>query len=437
MQEMENEKSAIEAHWQEQLRLQKDHYDAELYKMKVEVDKARETAQRVVEEASNARRLNLKPLLQAANNVSGGHQPLPSPMQAPTSSVPPTPDSFATSAVVSTGSSTSDVPVATESAKTITVVSRYASPKPTPNRVNKTYVNHYATFEDPSEQQQQSAALAKGATLTVKVDAPAAYSPYNYSTEIKEGSEPASSGYHQAPVQPHSVLPSPADGTLRRVASGNLSTGSLRRDELADPEDERDPSPPMRHLDTRGMGVSAGFAPVGHAQTGAGPAGGTAPAVMATPGGNWDTARNAVQASIRMMRLPGSGAASPMPPAGGIPFSATTPQVAPNALQVPRTQLKTSSIRAALRAEVQAKPTSASSRTPGAYMTPHSVPYQVMAASTEEGQRTRSVPPPSPSAVPQQGFMSATKATARQHQLVRESARETFAKTYTYQKKAF
>ena len=143
--------------------------------------------------------------------------------------------------------------------------------------------------------------------------------------------------------------------------------------------------------------------------------------------------KNVVNASIRMMRLPAS-AANANASTPGIPFS-TAPPTAANPLQVPRSQLKTNPIRAALKTEVQGgKPPGSSGKTPGAYMAPHSTPYQVMSAATEEGQRSRGVPPVSVSPVPMQGYLSATKATSRQQQLIRESARETFAKTYTYQK---
>jgi hypothetical protein len=392
MQDADNEKAAMEAHWQDQVRLLRAEHERELVKMRAEVAKAQETARRSSEEAANARRLSVKPLLQATTYQSFSAEPSPAPGQ----SIPP----FTPTATRTPSGGAEAAPVNANGPKSVPTVSTYASPKPAAStgRVSKAYVNHYASFEDPAEQHVSHSAPTTVSAPAVKMDTPAVghYNPYNYSTEIKEES---SAPVYQRPT------PSHTEGALRRVASGN----SLRRDELADPEDERDPSP-TQLLNSSSAGASSG----------------------------WNKAHTAVQAGIRMMHHPGSGAPSPMPPAGtgAIPYSGA-PQGPPNPLQVPRSQLKSNPIRAALRNEAQTKPASGAPKTPGAYMTPHSMPYQVMSAATEEGQRTRSVPPPSPSPTQQQGYLSATKATARQQQLIKESARETFAKTYTYQKKAF
>jgi hypothetical protein len=91
--------------------------------------------------------------------------------------------------------------------------------------------------------------------------------------------------------------------------------------------------------------------------------------------------------------------------------------------------MKSNSIRAALRNEAQSKPAALGAKS-GAYMAPHATNYAVLAA--DETPKSRGAPPPSVSPGPQ--YLSATKATSRQAEVTRETARDRFARTYTYQK---
>eukprot|EP00428_Durinskia_dybowskii_P087573 CAMPEP_0170449154 /NCGR_PEP_ID=MMETSP0117_2-20130122/51095_1 /TAXON_ID=400756 /ORGANISM="Durinskia baltica, Strain CSIRO CS-38" /LENGTH=1562 /DNA_ID=CAMNT_0010710381 /DNA_START=163 /DNA_END=4851 /DNA_ORIENTATION=+ len=437
LEEAENEKAAIEAHWQEQIMKIKAEHDRAIAALQEDVNKTKQTAQKAAEEAANARRLASRP-------SSAPTVPLVTPnsyidtfaMNASTSAssastlVPPTPTTEPSSTTPPTASETAAASVMSSPVKSLTITSRYASPpkrqgeEVNQQRQNKTYTNPYASFEDPSEKEAGNRTKAN--------KPPNQYNPYSYSMELKEDAPVTSGSQRSSPW----MSMDPATGGVRHHSSesmsGNVSVSSYRRDELIDPEDEIDdshPSPPRKQQSTQiGTATSSG------ASAGTGASGGQPPS-GATNGnsGQWNKTRNVMQASLRMMRLPNSGTASPMPP-GSFP---NTPAGAAGALlQIPRSQMKNNPIRAQLKSEGQlARQPSLTAKMPGAYMAPHSVKYQVMSAETEEGQRSKGVPPPSPTSAPQQGFMSATKATTRQHQLIRESARDTFAKTYTYQKK--
>jgi hypothetical protein len=391
-QEAENEKAAVESHWQDQISKLKAEHERTVAKLQGEIKKAQQVAQRSADEAANARRLSVKPppapsLPSPAGDPTPGASSVSSltPAQTPGSAFAPA----ATPVAQAAPSPAGPAPV-----QTLTIVSRYASPKHPNDRVNKAYVNHYANFEEPTTSKPPAA----------RSDAANYYNPYNYSAEIKDEYTPAPKPSTEPPnVWPGGhAAPTPvgSGGSL----SGHGSVNSLRRHQLVDPEDEHE-----RHFEP--LAESANKAPSG-----------------------WANARNTTLASIRMMRLPNAGSASPMPQQGSNPatpygVSAPSPTPAANPLQVPRSQMKSNSIRAALRNEAQSKPASAGAKS-GAYMAPHATNYAVLAA--DEAPKSRGAPPPSVSPGPQ--YLSATKATSRQAEVTRETARDRFARTYTYQK---
>mgnify|MGYP000514749097 CR=1 FL=1 len=132
--------------------MQSEHLKA-LAAMKGEVKKAQQAARQSADEAANARRQALKVPL----------SPSPVPVEAP-----------AAAAAGTILAAPAPPAPAVEPAKSLTIVSRYASPKHTTGHANKTYVNHYATYEEPE------AAAASAAHKPVAARADSGHSSGTY-----------------------------------------------------------------------------------------------------------------------------------------------------------------------------------------------------------------------------------------------------------------
>ena len=468
------------AHWQEQLDALRSEHTKAIAKLHEDVQKAQMEAKKSADEAASVRRLSVKtapftvPSTASAapstvNSIAPSPAPSPVPQSTLLASAPDytfsadhnaasgRPGAFSTTASTAQSSAAPSPYLGSPMNSTdqfpavITIAnSRNFSPKRTaessnnPRYTNKSYVNRYASFEDPSGQKPSVSPAPVTANTGTPQQQQQQYQPYSYSTELKEDAHvpvqgalqlkapsPEMWGIASGPNSTHSARSGAGTGMapLHTAGSGsfsgNTSVASLRRDELIDPDDEHD----------------GAYIPSEQAQQQRASINNDSNKAAASSSGGWSTAKKAMHNSFRMMRLPQSGNSSPMPPIASFPntptgnSSSNMPPPSPSAtLQIPRAQVKPNPIRAAIRNDSLQRQGSSKGKSGGAYITPHATSYAVMPATGPGG----GVPSPMVSPLTQQqhsfSFMSATKTSSRSKELVRESAREKFANTYTYQK---
>lgn len=430
----------MEAHWQEEVAKLRKEQERSVGQLKKDVDRATQQANRLKEEARRAaeRPPSAPPVLTSSSYLPDG--------------IGGESGGVATPSPLGTSSSAGF----TDAVKVVKIVSRFASPTrgdENQKHASKTYVNNYASLHEDT-------------APPVKPEAVKVFNPYNYSTEFKEDAvvevSPATESQAMQAKFEHFVnsMSFPHQGgqqnahdqrpqNMGNAANGSSSVGSMRRDEFVDPEEDQDDSMPHWQHQPRAS-ASQGFG-VGQHQgsTKSAPGGLYQPtsygldSIQQQPqessSGKSRPPNLALQASIRSQRLPphASGVMSPLTPmTSGTrmrgPYS-TAPSSPANPLVVSRSQVKLNNpYRAAMKNEVLSRPPASSTKMPGAYMAPHTVKYSVKPSDHEDTARTRAGTPgmgsgpPSPSV----GYMSATKSTNKQHQLIKESAKDSFFKKY-------
>lgn len=403
--EAEDEKVAMEAHWQEQVAKLRKEQERSVGQLKKDVDRATQQANRLKEEARRAveRPPSAPPVLTSSSyvNLDDADNASPTPF--------------------STTSGVADV------AKVLTMVSRFGSPTETDENqkhTNKAYVNAYASLHD------DALYFTTASSQPTKPEPVKVFNPYNYSTEFKEEPVPEVVSTSQ-PL----TLPQYGHSYAFNGNAGPGSVGSLRRDELVDPEDEREDESPHMIASPRWQQS------LGSSKSAPGPFQTASYGVDSMSNGASTKSRPpnlALQASIRSQRLPPSASSTvspitPMTPGTRMtgPYS-SAPSSPANPLVVSRSNMKTNPFRAAMKSEGLTRTPSSSGKTPGAYMAPHTVKYSVKPSEHEDSARTRAGTPgmgsgpPSPAV----GYMSATKSTNKQHQLIKESAKDSFFKKY-------
>lgn len=493
----------MEAHWSEQIEKLKKEHDHSIKQLQKDVDKATQQAAKVKEEARKAL-MNGTAVMTSTTNVnthassagaggvgsigvgagagsssSRGASPAPFTMVSYTTDASPHPQAAQSGAFSPASFNHSESSGVADAAKVVKIVSRFSSPTRDENsrHTNKTYVNAYSHLQDTSSNNGSSlnsstkSNTSNNNNSVLKTESPKVFLPYNYSSEFKEGADDAAlqqqrfdQFLHSMPLLPPTSVPeghaaqqsqrAQGQGQGQSVTPGGYfpsgSVGSLRRDELVDPEDDEDE---VQHFHPASS-QSQHRPPQSHPQGGVRPSKSTGAlsssyanetlATASTSGKHNRPPNLALQASLRSQRLPPSasnhlnGAHTPMTPGTRMtgPFS-SAPASPANPLLVSRSAFNGQNqnpIRAAIRSEVakqQQQPVS--STTGGAYIAPHNTKYTVK--PTEDSARTRAGTPgmgsgpPSPSV----GYMSATKSTMKQHQLTKDSAKDSFYKKYIYE----
>lgn len=443
LQAAEEEKAMMEAHWLEEIKKLKAEHERHAAQLREETRKAQVQTKKAEEAVVHRRNSEIAAAIQHSMHQQHSETP-PSPPPLPAPSPPTAPPAF--TAMTSIAS--------IEEPKAITMTSRFTSPKRThdgggavnqqQSRQNKTYVNMYAVADEVTT---ANAPPPKGRTSSSghghgHGQAPKLYNAFSYSAELKEDGPLSSVSKKESP-QPwvggqYYGASSGGFTPSHNISSGGSVNGSIssRREELIDPEDEnQEPIPVAR------------FTPPIYPQQNAPNGGQHRPASQQSSYGsqvvqpadssgmkNSFSAPNlsAQQLSLRMKRLPQSGTSSPMTPltisSQGTSFS-PGPSPNPNGLQVPRSLMKSSSIRGM----IQKQNSATAGKVAGPYMAPHGVAYTV-ASSAESTPREAPATPSSVSSTAGKNFMSSTKAVKINQQLLQESAKEKFMKKFTFNK---
>lgn len=417
----------MEAHWLEEIAKLKAEHERHAAQLREETRKAQIQTKRAEEAVLTRRNSEISIAIQQSMQPQQQPQLLLSQEQPLSSfSPPPSPPAAPPTASTSAGSLSNAV----EAPKSLTMVSRFASPKRQHsadesqyNRPHKTYVNMYAVAD---EQQASTAPSPVPARAQPQVSQKL-YNPYNYSMELKEEAPPISVPKKESP-QPWIEQYFGAN-----TSSGGSVAGSVgsRREELIDPEDEnQEPIPQMRFTPPMFPQQDAANSRAEQMRL-AGPYNNQTPQPDTGTGLKISTSApnlSAQQQSLRLMRLPQSGTSSPMTPlTTSSQNSSAAPSPNPNGLQVPRSMMKANSIRGLIQ-----KQNSTTVKVAGPYMAPHGVAYTeapLAPSSATTGGSTGA-------ATAAKNFMSSTKAVKINQQLLQESAKEKFLKKFTFNKTA-